>query len=407
VIDPDWLRAGLLLAPGALVAILWVSLRPDQRVMTGALLAFLWNVALLLAANFLAFAFGWWRFVVDERTLHGMPVDVLVGWALWWGAVPALALGRVPLALLVLAFAWIDVLFMPRLQPLIVLGDHWLAGEAVALALCLVPGLWLARDTAAASNLARRASLQGIGYGAWLLVVIPAAITAYAGEGAAAARDTALSSAWMIVPLGLLLLIGLAALHEFAAVGHGTPIPFDSPQRLVASGPYAYLANPMQAVSIGVMVLLAAWLRRWEFLAVAASFLIYSLGFVRWHHRADIAVRFGRDWDDYRASVPNWLPRWRPYLRQAATLTVPASGAARRLAACIERLRPTGLTVVTGAEGPAYRTGGGIEADGVTALARALEHTNLALAMPAWIVRLPGMAQSAQWLIDRRPDRGS
>lgn len=374
--------------------------------MTGALLAFLWNVALLLAVNFLAFAFGWWRFAADERTLHGMPVDVLVGWALWWGAVPALALGRVPLALLVLAFAWVDVVFMPRLQPLVVLGDNWLMGEIAALALCLVPGLWLARDTAAGAHLARRASLQGIGYGAWLLVVIPAAITAYAGESAAAVRDTALAFAWMVVPLGPLLLIGLAALHEFAAVGRGTPIPFDPPQRLVVSGPYAYLANPMQVVSIAVMLMLAAWLRRWELLVVAASFLVYSLGFVRWHHRADILVRFGREWADYRAAVPNWLPRWRPYVRQAATLTVPAAGLARRLAAHIERSQPTGLTIATNAERTTYRAGDGTAADGVAALARAFEHINLARAVPAWIVRLPGIAQSAQWLVGRRLDPG-
>src|SRR5690242_16174804 len=45
------------------------------------------------------------------------------------------------------------------------------------------------------------------------------------------------------------LLIGLAIMFwcvaNFVVVGKGTPAPFDPPRRLVVSGPYCYLRNPM------------------------------------------------------------------------------------------------------------------------------------------------------------------
>src|SRR5262249_19165027 len=145
------------------------------------------------------------------------------------------------------------------------------------------------------------------------------------------------------------LLIGLAALHEFAAVGGGTPIPFDPPLRLVVTGPYAYLANPMQVTSIAAMLLLAALFGSWGFLALAASYLIYCVGFVRWHRGADIARRFGGDWRAYRAAVPDWRPRWRPYVARPATLFVAeACATCQDFAAWLRRLHPVGLEIIAG-----------------------------------------------------------
>src|SRR5215467_15298943 len=164
MVDEAWLRAGLLLGPGIVVAALWVALRPRPRAMTAALLALLWNIPFVLLTNVLASTFGWWSFAAGERSFFGVPLEVLLGWSIFWGPVAALALARLNLVFVVLAFAWIDLLFMPRLAPLVSLGDRWLVGEVVALALCLVPAQMLARDTAARENLWRRAGLQGIGY---------------------------------------------------------------------------------------------------------------------------------------------------------------------------------------------------------------------------------------------------
>lgn len=44
---------------------------------------------------------------------------------------------------------------------------------------------------------------------------------------------------------------------EFVARGNGTPYPWDLPEQLVTTGPYAYLANPMQVSAVLILRLLA------------------------------------------------------------------------------------------------------------------------------------------------------
>jgi protein-S-isoprenylcysteine O-methyltransferase Ste14 len=242
-------------------------------------------------------------------------------------------------------------------------------------------------------HLGRRPLLQGIGYGAWLLFFVPAGVSERAGLNFASVAQGSLHS-WMLYPLGFLLLLGLAAVHEFAAVGGGPPIPFDPLRRLVTTGPYAYLANPMQVTSIGVLLLLAAAFRLWELAAVAASFYVYSIGLVRWHHRTDIAQRFGVDWQAYRAAVPDWRPRWRPYVSGPATLTVGESCfSCQKFAGWIRRRRPRGLDIVLGqrssSPGITYRhVDAEIDETGIAAVARALEHINFAFAFVGWALRL-------------------
>src|SRR5256885_700134 len=121
MIDESLVRAALLLGPCGLLAGLWVALRPSPRVMTAAALALLWNIAFVLLVNVLAFRLGWWSFAPGERSLLGMPVDVLLGWAVFWGPVATLALSRLNLLIVLVGFAWIDVLLMPQLKPLVTL----------------------------------------------------------------------------------------------------------------------------------------------------------------------------------------------------------------------------------------------------------------------------------------------
>src|SRR5436190_19455985 len=48
---------------------------------------------------------------------------------------------------------------------------------------------------------------------------------------------------WIVVAIGAA--IGLPCVWEFAWRGLGTPAPFDPPRRLVISGPYRFVRNPM------------------------------------------------------------------------------------------------------------------------------------------------------------------
>src|SRR6185503_9204093 len=113
----------------------------------GGLLAFAWNLPVLLLVNVVAQRFGWWQFDAQGGLLLGVPVDFLLAWVWLWSVVPllafdALAIGRI--AIVALAF---DLILMPAAAPVLRLGPMWLAGEVVALAAGLVPGLLVARMT--------------------------------------------------------------------------------------------------------------------------------------------------------------------------------------------------------------------------------------------------------------------
>jgi protein-S-isoprenylcysteine O-methyltransferase Ste14 len=71
---------------------------------------------------------------------------------------------------------------------------------------------------------------------------------------------TATPAEWEAVPL----IAAGTALHfrcvwNFAAVGLGTPGPWDTPARVVATGPYRWARNPIYIVAL-LIVLGEAWL---------------------------------------------------------------------------------------------------------------------------------------------------
>ena len=104
-----------------------------------------------------------------------------------------------------------------------------------------------------------------------------------------------------------------------------------------------------------------------------------------------------------------WLPRWRPWAPFQATLyyaegCTPCEGLARWVA----RRRPVGLRLVPAQDHPhrdllrlTYDPGdGSAEEDGVIALARALERIHLGYAALGWLMRLPGLSEFIQIVVD-------
>jgi protein-S-isoprenylcysteine O-methyltransferase Ste14 len=138
-------------------------------------------------------------------------------------------------------------------------------------------------------------------------VLVPALIVS--GDGVAWSPLSLLGAA--LIALGVGLMAQTIAL--FASVGHGTLAPWDPTSRLVVRGPYRRVRNPMisgvlcirmgEALLFGSTALLAWWAL---FLAVNAVWfpLVEEPGLRR---------RFGADYEAYRAAVPRWLPRLRPW----------------------------------------------------------------------------------------------
>jgi protein-S-isoprenylcysteine O-methyltransferase Ste14 len=402
------LRAASWLVPAAAVA-LTLTLRPPRaRSGAAAIVSTCWCLVALLALNDAASSRGWWRFHADGGLLANMPIETWLGWATAWGALPALALPRIRIApILVAVGAW-DWIAMPRLAPLLELGEEWLAGEAVALACVLAPGLWLTRLTLEDRAVVARAALQCAAFTGmtfWLLPVV--ALSGEPDSFAARIAERGAPHPALVALGGPFVLLALAALGEFAVRGGGTPLPLDPPRRLVTTGPYAFISNPMQLGASTLLALEAAWLDSlWLALAVPLS-VAYSAGFAAFDENTDMRERFGAGYGRYRAAVRAWIPRWRPHRDRDATLYFGAGcDLCEDFARFLLRLAPTHLAFVPAQQCETrvltrltYRDGA-YEAAGVRALARAFEHTTLPLALLGFAMRAPVVATMLQWLAD-------
>lgn len=410
--DPMALRAAGLIVPLALTGALWWWRRPDGRGAAAASLATVWNLVTLLPVCLLASRRGWFWFDADAGVLLGMPVDLWLGWALLWGAIPSLALSRAPVVVIAVGAFWFDLLAMPALEPVVGLGNDWLPGELVAIAVSLVPALLLAGWTSRGQHLEVRAAVQVLLAGGLVLGVAPAVVLQATGGGwrpllARPAWQTALALWLLVVPA----VLGLAAVQEFVTRGRGTPMPCDPPRRLVTTGPYAYVSNPMQ---LSLVLLFLGWAVLLASREVAAAGLVVAMAgacTTEWYERRQLEAEHGAAWRAYRRAVRCWLPRWRPYTGQGgpvARLEVAGSGGpCGGAGAWFARRHPAGLLVV-----PSRRSSGGSHhrttyaaADGerwsgVAAVARGLEHLHLGWALLGWLLRLPLLAASVQLLID-------
>jgi protein-S-isoprenylcysteine O-methyltransferase Ste14 len=96
---------------------------------------------------------------------------------------------------------------------------------------------------------------------------------------------------------------------NFAAVGRGTPGPWDAPRRVVAAGPYRFVRNPIYIAAL-LVVGGEAWLfgspRLLAYAAVMAA--VFHL-FVTGYEERKLSRSFGGSYQDYRRAVPRWIPR--------------------------------------------------------------------------------------------------
>lgn len=402
------LRSMLSLAPIAFAVAIALVQRPTRRTLAGVLVAISWNVWALLAVNLVAIHFGWWEFDADLPPFMGVAIEPWLGWTILWGVVvPLAASGRLLMPILVGVF-WLDLIAMPLLNPVLILGRGWLFGEVAAIALALLPSLLFSRWTATDTHLTRRAAMQVATAGAFLLWLVPTAAIAKADSWDAISSmppwRLTLAAQILILPIA----VGVRAVVEFVHRGQGTPIPYDPPRQLVTSGPYSYVRNPMQLSMVLIFVIGATALWNPWLLASAAIAFAYGAGLASWHEGIDLESRFGKQWLAYRAETRNWIPRWRPHVTTEAQLLVAFScGTCSSVGRWFLARNPIGLKIAPAEDvgDPGLRRVTYISADidparGVVAIARALEHLQLGWAVTGWILALPGVSSLAQLMAD-------
>ena len=153
--------------------------------------------------------------------------------------------------------------------------------------------------------------LRSLTYGslfvALLLVLLPARVLEWSGITRSAGMGVAQWVGLTIVIVGAALAVWCVL--TFSLVGQGTPAPFDPPRRLVVSGPYRWMRNPMY---LGAVVALMGAGLFYESVALAGyGVLFFALAhvFVRAYEEPTLGRTFGAAYDAYRHRTGRWLPR--------------------------------------------------------------------------------------------------
>jgi len=103
--------------------------------------------------------------------------------------------------------------------------------------------------------------------------------------------------------------LALSCILTFVVIGKGTPAPFDPPRRLVVSGPYRWVRNPMYLGAGGALFGAALFYGALPLAAYAALFLIAMHLFVLGYEEPTLRETFGADYETYCRRVGRWYPR--------------------------------------------------------------------------------------------------
>ena len=124
----------------------------------------------------------------------------------------------------------------------------------------------------------------------------------------------------LIRAIGLMLIIAgvpgvVDSFARFALQGLGTPAPIAPTQKLVVTGLYRYVRNPIYVGVAAVIFGQALLLGDWRLLWYAALLWLFFHVFVLVYEEPTLKQTFGAQYEDFRANVPRWIPRmtpWRP-----------------------------------------------------------------------------------------------
>src|ERR1041384_7209947 len=116
---------------------------------------------------------------------------------------------------------------------------------------------------------------------------------------------------------GILIIVGVPGLIDsfarFALQGLGTPAPIAPPQKLVVTGLYRYVRNPMYVAVVGVILGQGILFGDWRLLIYAGLMWLAFHAFVLAYEEPVLAESFGAQYEDFRANVPRWIPRLTPW----------------------------------------------------------------------------------------------
>jgi len=119
---------------------------------------------------------------------------------------------------------------------------------------------------------------------------------------------------WLaLLPAGVGLGLAFWTVALFKKFGRGTPAPWDPPERLVIRGPYRHVRNPMITGALLILFAEAIFFQSWPIAVWMVFFFIGNTIYFRFIEENGLEERFGDDYRQYKAQVPRWIPRIKPW----------------------------------------------------------------------------------------------
>lgn len=119
------------------------------------------------------------------------------------------------------------------------------------------------------------------------------------------------NSGILFMAIGVLLV--LICVFNFGNRGRGTLAPWWPTRKLVISGPYRYVRNPMILGVIFILFGEALYFNSISILIWALFFFVLNSLYFELVEEPKLERKFGDDYVDYKEEVNRWMPKFKAY----------------------------------------------------------------------------------------------
>ena len=375
----------------------------NSRINWALCYSILWVAITLPTINYILVSLGFWNYTNTNGIK--LPLNLFFVWLVFWAVVPVVLFKGRYLHIITFILFWLDIMYMPQLAQLniITLHDNWIIGEIILLIVVWIPAYYWAHISITKKQLKIRAFFQTIVMGIFLFIIIPFA-TAYYFE-----LDFKLHCNKYVFQFILIVALpALSAVQDLVQEGKGTPFPYDKTKLLVQNGVYAYCKNPIQWSFMLLFIPLSILYHMNVLLVGSVISILYAIGVANHQEYNAMESRFDEQWIAYKKNVPNWYFLWKPkHISQGTIYFKKNCNPCEDTKSWFSNRKTINLNIVyaeTYRGKPltqaTYVSANNTTYSSVAAIARALEHINLAWASLAWFMRFPIINQLLQLIID-------
>lgn len=381
--------------------------KQDTKLNWSIFFSSLWVSLSLFIINYISVKSGYWSFATSEFSGLLIPPDIFFTWVIIWGVLlPFIFKGKYIFVTCALIL-WIDILFMPLLDSygIVRLNTDWLKGEWLMLLFVLLPSQYWVQLYIKGKHPGRRSFFQFLCVAMLYAFIAPFSIYQYFPNDLS-------YTGWnkpILIQVGFIFLLpGLIAVVDLVEHGIGTPFPYDPTQRLVRTGVYAYIKNPIQWSLTLIFIPIAIFFHSYLMLLGLLISIAYTISIANYNEYRDMENRFGKAWLKYQKNTPSWYFALYPTNIPTATIYFQKDCLeCSRMRQWIERRKPHHLTFRHASEFPGVTIEQvtlidhqGNRHTSVKAIAHAFNHLHLGWASLGWLMRLPVIAHLLQIIVN-------